>query len=265
MSHGFSGRPAASDVIAFGNLLAGPADGRGAVGTAFAAGLAADFAAGAVLRVAGLAAVPTVVFAAGFALAFAVAAGLASAAFDLTAFDVASAFAFAALVVFAGFATCRSLNRSYCFGMLARHHRPDQQRYPNACRNARNPGKSGTLPIYLCIATSGGHASLRHRECGKTCRQTSRPRPVFGRGSLEPKGSIPTIGGIADQQKIEVANNVVICGFGSFFSTICRVPEFFSASRGLGKQAVPKLEKRCLYAAFASLIEGLGRTSGSAQ
>ncbi|MCP9229239.1 hypothetical protein NMG46_03095 [Mesorhizobium sp. LMG 17147] len=121
MSHGFSGRPAASDVIAFGNLLAGPADGRGAVGTAFAAGLAADFAAGAVLRVAGLAAVPAVVFAAGFALAFAVAAGLASAAFDLTAFDVASAFAFAALVVFAGFATCRSLNRSYCFGMLARH------------------------------------------------------------------------------------------------------------------------------------------------
>ncbi|MER8961918.1 hypothetical protein [Mesorhizobium sp. M0701] len=147
-------------MIAFGNLLAGPAGGRGAVGTAFAAGLAADFAAGAVLPVAGLAAVPAVVFAAGFALAFAVAVGLAAAAFDLTAFDVASAFAFAALVVFAGFATCRSLNRSYCFGMLARHYRPDQQRYPIACRNILNLGKSGTLPIYLCIATSGGRASL---------------------------------------------------------------------------------------------------------
>ncbi|MER9429159.1 hypothetical protein NKL07_11925 [Mesorhizobium sp. C280B] len=82
------------------------------------------------MPVAGLAAVPAVVFAAGFALAFAVAVGLVAAAFGLTAFDVASAFAFAALVVFAGFATCRSLNHSYCFGMLARHHRPDQQRYP---------------------------------------------------------------------------------------------------------------------------------------
>ncbi|MER8702374.1 hypothetical protein [Mesorhizobium sp. M1273] len=226
MSHGFSGRPAASDVIAFGNLLAGPAGSRGAVGTAFAAGLAADFAAGAVLPVAGLAAAPAVIFAAGFALAFAVAVGLAPAAFDLTAFDVASAFAFAALVVFAGFATCRSLNRSYCFGMLARHHRPDHNDIPRLpqCPERGKFRHAAHLSMYCHKRRP---CKPRHLECGKTCRQTSRPRPVFGCASLEPNGSIPTIGGIADQQKIEVANNVVICGFGSFFPQFAASRNFF--------------------------------------
>ncbi|CCV09664.1 hypothetical protein MESS4_100012 [Mesorhizobium sp. STM 4661] len=57
----------------------------------------------------------------------------------------------------------------------------------------------------------------------------------------------------------------MISRFCYFFLKLGKTQELFSAYGGVGKQGVPKLEKRCLYARFASLIEGLGRTSGSAQ
>jgi hypothetical protein len=127
-------------------------------------------------------------------------------------------------------------------------HAIPQQAIPMYC-DYRRPCKScpsGRMGKIAIKTFSGGTPELMSR------RAVDKPKAVV---------SI-TMGLVEDQQKNAVDNNLVITRNYHFFLPFAGCEEIISAYRGAGKRTVPKPEKRCLYARFASLIEGLGEHQG---
>jgi hypothetical protein len=143
---------------------------------------------------------------------------------------------------------------------------PSLKGVPCCCRLRilENPARN---PFVLRL--SAAVQVLAGRQDGKDCHQdlsaAAHPYSCLAVLATNRRLRFQSSSHVEDQQKNSVENNPVIVPNYNFLLQIAEVEEIISAYHRVGKRAVPKPEKRCLYARFASLIEGLGRTSGSAQ